>query len=92
MNAEHAIAIGQDAVIWLAGQPEALSAFLGASGLAHGSLRGRAADPEFLGFVLDFILAADATVLDFARSAGLRPEDTARARATLAGGELPNWT
>jgi hypothetical protein len=92
MKAEHAIAIGQDAVIWLAGQPEALAAFLGASGLAHGSLGGRAADPEFLGFVLDFILGADAMVLDFTRTAGLRPEDAARARAALAGGDLPNWT
>ena len=31
-------------------------------------------------------------VLDFAAEAGLRPEDVARARAALPGGELPNWT
>ena len=92
LTADEAASIGQDAVIWLAGQPEALAAFLRASGLAHGSLRGRAADPEFLGFVLDFILGADAMVLDFSCSAGLRPEDPVRARNALAGGELPNWT
>lgn len=91
MKPEQAIGIGQDAVIWLAGQPEELTAFLGASGLAHGSLRGRAGDPEFLGFVLDFVLGADARVLDFARSAGLRPEDPARARAALGGGDR-HWT
>jgi hypothetical protein len=91
MKEERAIGIGQDAVIWLSGQPEALDAFLGHSGLAHGSLRGRAQDPEFLGFVLEFVLGTDERVLDFARSAGLRPEDAARARAAL-GGDLPNWT
>jgi len=31
-------------------------------------------------------------VLDFSRSAGLHPEDPARARAALAGGDNPNWT
>jgi hypothetical protein len=91
MKAERAIGIGQDAVIWLAGQPDALTAFLGHSGLAHGSLRGRAQDPEFLGFVLDFVLGTDARVLDFTRSAGLRPDDAARARAALSGGET-HWT
>jgi Protein of unknown function (DUF3572) len=84
--------IGQDALIWLASRPEALAAFLAAGGLAPEALRGRAGDPEFLGFVLDFLLGADAMVLDFAAEAGLRPEDVARARAALPGGELPNWT
>ncbi len=92
MQAEHAIGIGQDALIWLAGQPEALASFLAASGLEPQALRRRAAEPEFLGFVLEFLLGADAMVLDFTAAAGLRPEDAARARATLAGGELPNWT
>ncbi len=92
MTADQAVAIGQDAVIWLAGEPEALAGFLGASGLAPDELRHRAADPEFLGFVLDYLLGADATVLAFAGAAGLRPEDPARARSVLAGGDLPNWT
>jgi hypothetical protein len=92
MKAEHAVAIGQEALIWLAGQEEAMAAFLGASGLAPADLRARAAEPEFLGFVLDHVLAADAWVLAFAAAAGLRPEDPLRARAALAGGELPHWT
>ena len=29
---------------------------------------------------------------DFARDAGLRPEDALRARMLLPGGALPNWT
>ncbi len=55
-------------------------------------MRNGAFEPEFLGFVLEFILGSDAMVLDFAASAGLRPEDPLRARALLAGSELPNWT
>ena len=92
MQVERAAGIGRDALIWLAGEPEALGGFLAASGLSPSDLRGRAADPEFLGFVLDFLLGSDAMVLDFAASVGLRPEDPARARAALGGGELPNWT
>ena len=48
-------------------------------------------DPEFLGFVLDFVLASDASVLDFAAHAGLRPEEPALARATLAGPAAADW-
>ena len=45
------------------------------------TLRGRAADPEFLGFVLDFLLGADAMVLDFAADAGLAPRGRRRGPA-----------
>jgi hypothetical protein len=91
MTNAQAIAIGQDALIWLAGNEEALGAFLGASGVAPGELRRRAGDPEFLGFVLEFLLGTDAMVLAFTGEAGLRPEDPARARAAL-GGAQPDWT
>lgn len=92
MTKAQAIAIGQDALIWLAGKDEALGGLLALSGLAPEDLRDRAADPEFLGFVLDFLLGADAMVLDFTADAGLAPQDPARARAALPGGDLPNWT
>lgn len=91
MTNAQAIAIGQDALIWLAGDEEAMAAFLGASGLAPEELRRRAGEPEFLGFVLEFLIGADAMVLAFAGEAGIRPEEPARARAVL-GGELPSWT
>ncbi len=91
MKQERAVAIAQEALIWLAGEPDALGQFLAASGLAPKDFRARAADPDFLGFVLDFVLASDASVLAFAAAAGLRPEDPARARMALGGGE-PHWT
>lgn len=91
MKQEQAIAVGQKALIWMAEEPDLLAGFLAASGLAPDDIRARAADPEFLGFVLDFVLAADAHVLAFAAAAALPPEATARARAALGGGE-PHWT
>ena len=92
MKQEQAIELGQRALIWLAGEPDALGAFLAASGAGPADLRARAADPEFLGFLLDFLLQSDALVLAFARDAGAPPDLPARARAALPGGDLPNWT
>jgi hypothetical protein len=55
-------------------------------------VRARAADPEFLGFVLDFLLSDEAALVAFAEEAGIAPDRPLRARAALPGGELPNWT
>ena len=52
---------------------------LTASGLSLDALPGLVDDPEFLGFVLDFVLGSDATVLDFAAPR------RAQARGTGAG-------
>lgn len=91
MHLEKATAIGADALIFLAGRPDLLDTCLAQSGLAASELLARAREPEFLGFVLDFLLQSDAWVSDFAAAAGLRPEDVARARASLEG-NVPNWT
>jgi Protein of unknown function (DUF3572) len=90
MKQERARAIGQEALIWLAGDPEAFGTFLDSSGMPAASVRDGAEDPAFLGFVLDFVLASDASVLAFAEAAGLRPEEPGLARVVL-GGE-PHWT
>jgi hypothetical protein len=92
MGREGAIECGQKALIWLSGEPEALGAFLGASGLAPGEVRARAADPEFLGFLLDFLLGDEPMLLAFCRDTGAAPTEPARARALLPGGDLPHWT
>jgi hypothetical protein len=60
--------------------------------VAAEALPGLVADPEFLGFVLDFVLGSDAAVLDFAAHAGLRPDEPALARAVLAGPAAAHWT
>ena len=92
MKEEQAVALAQAALVWLAGRPEALGTFLAASGAGPAEVRARAADPEFLGFVLDHLLASEADLLAFAREAGVAPEAPARARAALPGGYAPDWT
>jgi hypothetical protein len=92
LTADEAATIGQEALIWLAGQPEALAGFLAASGLAPEDFRHRASDPEFLGFLLEFVASSDAMVLGFTRESGLDPTAPLRARAALPGGAERNWT
>ncbi len=91
MNREQAEITAIQALSWLAQNDEKLENFLNISGAAPGDLRERAQEPEFLGFVLDFILLDDATILDFADSQNIPPEAVQQARAALGGG-LPNWT
>ncbi len=79
------------ALSWLAQDDEKLLGFFNTSGAAPGDLRSRAQEPEFLGFVLDFIMQDDETILAFCQYAGLTPEAVQQARITLGGG-LPNWT
>jgi Protein of unknown function (DUF3572) len=92
MTSERAAEIATDALIWLAARPEDLASFLGWSGAEPAALRGRAGDPEFLGFVLEFLLGSDERVLAFCGEHGLAPDAPAGARAVLPGGALPNWT
>lgn len=91
MHPDKAVSLGEEALVFLAGRPELLDACLAQSGLAPADLRARAADPELLGFLLDFLLQSDAWVTEFAAAAGVRPEDVARARIALGGG-TPHWT
>jgi hypothetical protein len=84
--------IARDALLWLTGRPNDLARFLALSGAGPGDLRRRAGDPEFLGFLLDFLLESDALVLAFVAEAGLAADAPARARAALPGGGVPEWT
>lgn len=77
---------------WLAAQDALLPVFLGSTGATEADLRSRVADPAFLASVLDFLMLDDAWVIDWAAATGNRPEDLARFRAALPGGDLPNWT
>lgn len=84
--------LGLEALGWIAGQEELAGRFLDATGASPAEMRARAGDPEFLGFVLDFLLADESALLAFAAEAGVPPDRPQRARAALPGGELPHWT
>ena len=80
------------ALVWISADEDLAGAFLGSTGAAAGDLRARAADPEFLGFVLDFLLSDEAALLAFCSAEGINPDRPMRARAGLPGGDLPHWT
>lgn len=66
--------------------------FLGFTGADLSDLKTRASDPEFLGFVLDYLLTNDEFVIGFTDWANCSREDPMIARARLPGGDIPNWT
>ncbi len=76
------------ALSFIAGDPERLGSFLAESGIGPETLRTAAADPHFLGSVLDFILRDDATVKAFAEVSQLHPTNIAAARQVLGD---PDW-
>lgn len=92
MQQDSAETIALQALAWLAGDDALLSVFLGATGASVPDLRGRAAEPEFLGAVLDFLMMDDAWVVAFCDAQGLKYETPMLARAALPGGQQVSWT
>jgi hypothetical protein len=84
--------IALQALSWLAANEEVLPVFLGATGASIGDLSRQAADPEFLGSVLDFILMDDAWVMAFCDTVSLPYTAPMQARAVLPGGQSLHWT
>jgi hypothetical protein len=80
------------ALAWLAGNEELLAVFMGSTGLAPEDLARQAAEPEFLGSVLDFLLMDDAWIVAFCDATGVRYDAPMQARAVLPGGEATHWT
>jgi hypothetical protein len=92
MNRENAERVGIQVLGWLAGHDDMLTQFLGMTGIAADDLRSRASEPEFLGFVLDFLLSDDAMVMAFCEDAQMATDTPMLARGALPGGDVPNWT
>ncbi len=80
------------ALAWLAADQELCGVFMGATGATAGDLRQRAAEPEFLASVLDFLTMDDAWVVAFCDAHGVPYDAPMRARAVLPGGEAHHWT
>jgi Protein of unknown function (DUF3572) len=71
------------ALTFIAADPDRLSRFLGITGLGPHNLRTSAADPAFLGSVLDYLVADEKLLVEFAADAGLKPEAVSRAHEAL---------
>lgn len=85
MKREQAEYLAIQALGWMASDSDRLGHFLNASGASADDLRGRAQDPEFLEFVLDFVMLDDESVLAFCAENNLLPESVKRARYVLSG-------
>ena len=70
---------------FLAADSQRLQRFLALSGLGPHNLRSAAADPAFLGAVLDYTVADEPLLLAFAAQQGWRPADVVLARDALGG-------
>ena len=92
VNREAAEKLAVQALAWIAERDELAGGFLGASGASASELRERASEPEFLGFVLDFLLSDEDALLGFCGDASVPPDAPMRARAALPGGDIPDWT
>ena len=82
---DSARSLAVSALTFIAADPDRLSRFLGLTGLGPHNLRTSAADPAFLGSVLDYLVADEQLLVTFASDAGLKPEAVARAHAALCG-------
>jgi hypothetical protein len=72
MRQELAETAALGALGWLVSRQDLLEVFLGSTGAGPEDLKARAAEPEFLASVLDFILMDDAWVMDCATAIGWR--------------------
>ncbi len=80
--------VAVQALSFIAADPERLGLFLAETGIGPETLRTAAADPRFLGSVLDFVMRDDATVKAFAGVSQLHPTNIAAARQALND---PEW-
>jgi hypothetical protein len=87
-NTEEAEIIALKALGFLAGEPERLQRFIDLSGLTLEAIRAAAAEPGFLGAILDHMLADQTLLLIFAEEHGLKPERIAMLRRKLPGAAL----
>ncbi len=92
LSQESAEVVGLKALEWLLGDEEVLAVFMGSTGASADDVRAGAADPAFLGAVLDFILMDDAWVQSMCDATALTYDKPMMARAMLPGGEAVHWT
>lgn len=92
LTADAAETVAVQALGWMVRQDDLFGIFLGSSGAGVDDVRAGASNPDFLGFVLDFLLSREDDLLAFCTDADISPDLPARARAALPGGALPNWT
>ena len=75
------------ALVWIAGNAQMMHRFLDLSGIDAGQIRHAAKEPAFFAGVLNFILAHEPTLKEFAEAENLHPSMVASAVKLLPGGD-----
>lgn len=83
-NLDSARSLAVQALAFIAADSDLLNRFLNVTGLGPDNLRTAAADPAFLGSVLDSLVANEDLLVAFAADAGLKPEAVVRAHGALS--------
>jgi hypothetical protein len=92
MTPEAAQVLALQALGWIAAEDEIFPLFLNATGAGLADVRTRAAEAEFQGAVLDFLLQDDRWVVAFCESQGHPYTAPHAARMALPGGSETYWT
>ncbi len=92
MTKDEAENVAISALAWMAQDEDIIGGFMGVTGASPEDLRSRASDPDFLGFVLDYLLSDDAMIMAFSDATGISANAPLIARDTLPGQATPHWT
>ena len=92
MTRDEAEAATLEALSWIASDNERIAALMEATGADAQSIRARAQEPEFMGFIWDFMMLSDDNILGFCEESGRDPAEIPSIRAALPGGDIPHWT
>lgn len=87
-HSEEAEILAIHALGFLASDGERLQRFMDLSGLDVAAIRAGAANPAFLGGILDHLLGDESLLLIFAEEQQLRPERIAELRRKLPGASI----
>ena len=77
--------IALDVLAFLAGEPDRFRSFLAQTGLDHHELKARAAAPDFLAGVLDYLLSDEKLLLQFTQNERISPQIIVEMRRNLPG-------
>ncbi|MGB0499144.1 MAG: DUF3572 domain-containing protein [Rubricella sp.] len=92
MQTRDAIALAQSALLFIIVDEDRLMPFLAQTGADLSQLRVQAGEPEFLAFVLDYLLQSESVLTAFCEAESLPYDRPLAARAALPGGADPHWT
>jgi len=85
MSDDRAAALALEGLAFLAARPEAFQRFADLTGLDPATVAARAAEPEFLTAIADFLLTDEGLLVDFCEIGSLDAKDVHMARHVLGG-------